>query len=337
MNYVLRADCHGKSLTPLVLQALAPAIEDVTGRGLASAVAFQPDWVGGQHIRVALDDSAEDGAVEHIAAALQHHLDIHGAGDDPSPADYERTQGALGQLTPDASPLMPNGVVTRGRFTPPRARDNEELGHIRDVFRARTLDRQYRLRRLWEQDNGDGVAELALHLMILERIDWADGINLWAMSILAHADNYRHLFESAANEAMLDGIEQRLLARLDAAGFGGGDALDDDMAQWQRSLQSQYDTHVAFWRANPELVAEWGRRDAEETPPVPVSQDRWREIASAPRRVTYRHMVNDLYDLQLTSGMTVAAKLLACHAIDRVIRRHLPETGQRIRESAMAM
>jgi hypothetical protein len=35
--------------------------------------------------------------------------------------------------------------------------------------------------------------------------------------------------------------------------------------------------------------------------------------------------------------MTVAAKLLACHTIDRVLRRHMPETAARIRDNAAKM
>lgn len=336
MRYVLRANCHGAS-TPLVLGALAPSAETVTAKGRGTAVAYQPDWVGGGHIRVAVDGEHQAEAIEYIAQALQDHLDAHGGGEDTTPAEYERIQSVRGRLTPDSSPLRPNGVVERGDFTPPRARNNEDLGHIRDIFRSKTLERQYRLRRLWTQDHGDAVAELALHIMALDRIEWVDDINLWAMSVLAHADNKRHIFESEANAAILDALEQRLLSRLDSAEFRDNGTFGDDARDWVQALQAQYDAHLAFRHANEDLVLSWGRKDGEDEPPVPVSQERWREIASAPRRVIYRHMINDVYDLQLTSGMTVAAKLLACHTIDRVLRRHMPETFRRIRDNAAKM
>jgi hypothetical protein len=337
MRYVLRANCHGASTTPLVLDTLAPAIEAVTADGRNLSVAYQPDWVGGGHLKVAVDGEGREDAVAYIAQALQTHLDAHGSGEATTPAEYRRMAEARARLRSEASPLRPNGTVERGDFTPPRARDSEDLGHLRDIFRSRTLERQYRLRRMWTQDHGDAVAELALHLMALDRIEWVDDINLWAMSILAQARNHGRLFESEANAAILDGLERRLLARLDAAGFRDDGALDDDMRDWVRALQTQYDAHVAFWRANEDLILAWGRKDAEDEPPFDVSQARWREIASAPRRVVYRHMINDVYDLQLTSGMTVAAKLLACHTIERVVRRHMPETARRIRDNATRM
>lgn len=336
MKYVLRANCHGASTTPLVLEALAPSVESLTARGHGTLVAYQPDWVGGGHIRVAVHGERQGEAVQHIARALQAHLDAHG-GQDTTPAEYERIRSVRSRLTPDSSPLRPNGVVERGNFTPPRPRNNEDVGHIRDIFRSKTLERQYRLRRLWAQDHGDAVAELALHMMALDRIEWVDDINLWAMSILAHADNKRHIFENEANAAVLDALERRLLSRLDAAEFRDNGTFGDDARGFVHALQAQYDAHVAFWHANEDLVLSWGRKDAEDEPPVPVSQERWRQIASAPRRVIYRHMVNDVYDLQLTSGLTVAAKLLACHTIDRVLRRHMPETARRIRDNAAKM
>ena len=337
MKYVLRANCHGASTTPLVLEALAPSIKTMTVKGHAASVAYQPDWVGGGHIRVAVHGERQDEAIEHIAQALQDHLDTHGEGEDTTPAEYEEIRRVRGRLTPDSSSLRPNGVVERGDFTPPRARNNEDLGHMRDIFRSKSLELQYRLRRLWTQDHGDAVAELALHMMALDRIEWVDSINLWAMSILAHADNKRHIFENEANAAVLDALERRLLSRLDAAEFRDDGTVGNDVRSFVHVLQAQYDTHVAFWHANEDLVSSWGRKDAEDEPPVPVSQERWREIASAPRRVVYRHMVNDVYDLQLTSGMTVAAKLLACYTIDRVLRRHMPETARRIRDNAAKM
>jgi hypothetical protein len=337
MKYVLRANCHSASVTPLVLEALAPSVEAVTAKGYGAAVAYQPDWVGGRHIKVAVDGEDRDEVIECIARALQDHLDAHGGGKDTTPAEYERIQIGRGRLTSDSSPLRPNGVVERGDFTPPRPRNSENLGHIRDIFRSKTLDVQYRLRRIWAHDHGDAVAEFALHIMGLDRIEWADGINLWAMSVLAHADNYRHIFASEANAAILDEVELRLLSRLDSAEFRDNGSVGESARDWVRALQAQYDSHVAFWHANEELVSSWGRKDAEDEPPIPVSQDRWRQIASAPRRVIYRHMVNDLYDMQLTSGMTVAAKLLACHTIDRVLRRHMPETSRRIRDNASKM
>jgi hypothetical protein len=337
MRYLLRANCHGADKTPLVLEAFAPSAKTATVQWPGSAVAYQPDWVGGGHIRVAVDGEHQAEAIEHIAQALQEYLDAHGGGEDTTPAEYERIQSVRGRHRPDSSLLRPNGVVERGDFTPPRARDNEDLGHIRDIFRSKTLEHQYRLRRLWTQDHGDAIAELALHMMALDRIEWVDDINLWAMSILAHADTKRHIFDSEANAAILDALERRLLSQLDAAGFRDDGALGGDARDWVHDLQTNYDAHVAFWHANEDLVLFWGRNDAEDEPPIPVSQERWREIATAPRRVIYRHMINDVYDLQLTSGMTVGAKWLACQTIDRVIRRHMPETVRRIRDNAAKM
>jgi hypothetical protein len=305
--------------------------------GLTDAVAYQPDWDGGPHLKVAVHGEQHDRSIEIISRTLQAHLDQYGSGAKTTPAEYRKMQLSRGRFTPSLFTLRPNGVVELGDFTPVRPRKNAELGHLRDIFRSKTLELQFQLRRLWLQDQGEAIVELALHLMALEKIEWADNMNLWAFSILAHAANYGHVFDNQANETILHALERRLLSRLDAAGFSDGDATCTSMRDWIDAVQSQYDAHVGFWHANEDLIIAWGQKDAQDEPPIAVSAKRWFEIASAPRRVTYRHMVNDLYDLQLTSGMSVGAKLLACYTIDRVVRRHMPQTTQRVWENAAKM
>jgi hypothetical protein len=337
MRYVLRANCHGTDGGSLILEALAPSVEKLIGSACDVSVAYQPDWIGGRHVKVAFDGKQKVEAADYVARKLQEHIDIFGAGEDTTPAEYGKMQRVRSRLTPDTSPLRPNGIVERGDFTPSRPRNHEALGHLRDIFRSRTLNYQFDLRRVWMKDQGDGIVEFAYRLMALDRIEWVDGINLWAMSILAHAHNYGHIFNPESNVPILDELEKRLLTRLDVAGFCDQGDWGTETRAWVRELQSQYDSHVDFWRTREDLVLSWGQKDAEDEPPIPVSQERWREIARSPRRVIYRHMVNDLYDLQLTSGLTVAAKLLACCTIDRVLDRHMPETTRRIRDSASKM
>ncbi|WP_284125207.1 hypothetical protein [Parerythrobacter aestuarii] len=224
-----------------------------------------------------------------------------------------------------------------------------KLASVRDDFREAMFGNLSCLMKGHPQDAPSRLIAVGETFLLLDRIDWADGLRLWPLSLIGQVWAFERTGGSAVQPAFQ--AAERLIPVLAASEkthglFQHDTTLPEHLAARLSCLQTAYKgvcTLVAeIAPAERDRLSESAGTLLADILSATHTADEARRTAAHPNHMAYRIFMSLIYDLAPLIALPTTRRIMIFRATIELLRRHYPsvmtnvfESGNQLRQPSL--
>ncbi len=251
--------------------------------------------------------------------------------------DFQLLREHIRQAADDAGVAL---LVEEGLFRTERPLGSEQLVTIRDEVRHSMFDEMACLMGKYSHDSLSRLVPVAETFLLLDRINWVDGMRLWPLSLKGHLWAFEKTGGNAVKQVRQIGetlVPSLSLVEQEQRIFDHSQPLSHKLGKRLQHLQCAYDSI----RRYVSMLSTGERQDLSEEAgnllenilSATHSAEEARRIAIHPNHMSYRIFMSMIYDLAPLIALPTSRKLIAFHAVIELLQQAHPGLMAKANES----